>query len=229
MPSIDEEAKAFEMALAARFGRAVKARRRALKLSASEVSRRTAELGYPISRGAIAKIESNSRSGKVDVAELLALSAALDIPPVLLLFDGFPSGQPVEVRPGFEAMVGDAVRWVWGRISYPRKVARETNASGRQVVRAGYEDRPRPPNDGVNLITAATAWDKAVADRIPLMILLEKVQTDDGDVNTAQRMLDLHDEQIEALQNQIHDTREALWGTSTDTDEPEESEDESDD
>jgi len=79
------------------------------------------------------------------------------------------------------------------------------------------------------LIKAATAWDKAVEDRIPLMVQLDKAQKDGGDVNTAQRMLDLHDEQIEALQNQIYDAREALWGTRPDVDEPQDSEDESDD
>jgi hypothetical protein len=57
MPSIDERAKAFELELSRRFGLAVETRRKALNLTASEVARRTAELGYPISRGAIAKIE----------------------------------------------------------------------------------------------------------------------------------------------------------------------------
>jgi transcriptional regulator with XRE-family HTH domain len=212
MPSIDEGAKAYEMGFAARFGLAVQKRRKALKLTASELSRRTADLGYPISRGAIAKIESNSRSGKIDVAELLVLSLALDIPPVLLLFDGFPSGQPVEMRPGVEADVEDAVRWVSGRISSPRKVVRETFEGRGQIIRVGYEDRPKPPNDGVKLIAAALSFDKALEDRIPVMIQLEKAQHDGGDVDTAQRMLEIHDEHIEAMRQEIRDARDALWG-----------------
>ena len=57
-------------------------------------------LGYPISRGAIAKMESNVRSGKVDVAEVPVLSAALDIPPVLLLFSGFSMDGFRDALPG---------------------------------------------------------------------------------------------------------------------------------
>jgi len=218
MPSIDERAKAYEMGLAARFGFAVKTRRAALKLSASEVARRTSELGYPISRGAIAKIESNSRSGKVDVAELFALAAALDIPPVLLLFQGFPAGEPVEVRPGVEVSVEDAVEWVGGRRSAPRKVIRETFAdTGQPIIRTAPDERFKPPNDGVKLITAELSLDKAIRDRFLLMAQLDKAQNEGGDVDTAQRMLDLHDERIEGLQNEIFEAREALWDLHSDS------------
>jgi hypothetical protein len=41
-------------------------------------------------------------------------------------------------------------------------------------------------------------------------------------------MLDLHDEQIEALQNEIYNAQAALWGARPDPDEPQEPEDESD-
>ena len=54
-----------------------------------ELAERTAELGYPITRVAISKIERNSREGKLDVAELLVLAEALGIAPVLLLAPGF--------------------------------------------------------------------------------------------------------------------------------------------
>ncbi|OBJ26873.1 helix-turn-helix domain-containing protein [Mycobacterium colombiense] len=219
MPSIDPEAKAFQMDLAARFGSTVSARRKALKLTASEVSRRTADLGYPISRGAIAQIESNSRSGKVDVAELLILSLALDIPPVLLLFGQFPSPEPVEVRPGVLAFVEDAVRWVSGRLSSPRKVVQGTFEGVGRVFRTASEDLFMPANDGVNLITAQTSLDKALEDRVRLMIRLEDVKNDGGDVDGAELMLRLHDEHIEALKKQILDAQHALWGLSVGTEE----------
>src|SRR5260370_40949205 len=93
MPSIDEGAKAFENNLASRFGFALSTRRKALKVTASEVARLTAELGYPISRGAIAKIESNSRPGKIDLPEELVLPAPPALPPQLLRSPGFaPAG-----------------------------------------------------------------------------------------------------------------------------------------
>jgi transcriptional regulator with XRE-family HTH domain len=201
MPSIDEGAKTYENGLAARFGFAVKTRRAALKWSASELARRTAELGYPISRGAIAKIESNSRSGKVDVAELLVLSAALDIPPVVLLFLIVPIGGPTEVLPGVGVMAEDAVRWASGRISFPR-----------QVLLADSEDKPEPPNDGVKLITAAMTLEKALEARIPLVNQLEKAE-DPREVEVAQRTLQTNDEQIEGFLQDMRDAQLALWGS----------------
>jgi transcriptional regulator with XRE-family HTH domain len=198
MPSIDEGAKAYEMGLAARFGVAVSTRRKALKLTASELARRTAELGYPISRGAIAKIESNSRSGKIDVAELLVLSAALDIPPVLLLVLIFPTGTLVEVLPGVEVRGDEAVRWLSGRTSFPRKV----DADG---------SKPAPPNDGVKLIAAAASVDKALEERIPLVNQLQKAE-EPREVEVAQRMLQINDEQVEGMLQELSEAQRALWG-----------------
>src|SRR6267142_6092685 len=69
--------KAWEMELAGRVGAAIKARRNALKLTAVDLAERTKALGYPVNRVAISKIEGNLRAGKLDVAELLVLAAAL--------------------------------------------------------------------------------------------------------------------------------------------------------
>jgi transcriptional regulator with XRE-family HTH domain len=201
MPSIDEGAKAYEMGLAARFGFAVKTRRTALKLSASELARRTAGLGYPITRGAIAKIESNSRSGKVDVAELLVLSAALDIPPVVLLFLVVPVGGPTEMLPGVGVLAEDAVRWLSGRISFPPA-----------ILLTDPEDKSKPPNDGVKLIGAAMSLEKALEARIPLVNQLEKAQ-DPREANVAQAMMKINDEQIVSFLEEMNDSQLALWGS----------------
>jgi transcriptional regulator with XRE-family HTH domain len=232
MPSTDERAKAFEMGLAARFGAAVKARRQALKLSASEVSKRMAELGYPLSRGTIAKIESNSRSGKVDVAELLTLSAALDIPPTLLLFHEFPAGALVEIRPGFQALVNDAVSWLWGRLGYPRKLTLEqryTDVDREQIGVVHVQEEAKPPNDGVKLIIAHTAVETAARDRIPLVTELDRTRAEGGDADIAQRMLDLQHERIEALYRQEVEAKDVLWNRHSDVEQPVVSDDESDD
>jgi transcriptional regulator with XRE-family HTH domain len=197
MPSIDGRAKAFEMDVAAVFGHAVSRRRKVLKLTASELSRRTAELGYPISRGAIAKIESNSRSGKVDVAELLVLSAALDTPPVLLLFPEFPTGCWMAVLPGVTAQGREAVRWLSGRTSFPREVGADLSSAV-------------PPNNGVKLIAAAWAIEEAIAARIPLVNQLAKAK-DPDDVDLARRTLQIHDEQIARLQKEVADANSAVW------------------
>lgn len=114
MPNINEAAKAWELKLAGQFGLAVQARRKALKMTAQQLAERTAELGYPITRVAISKIEGNARAGKLGVAELLVLAAALDIPPVLLLAPGFPTNGQVETRPGYDVDSRQAVKWFSG-------------------------------------------------------------------------------------------------------------------
>jgi transcriptional regulator with XRE-family HTH domain len=212
LPSTDEVAKAYELALAERFGLAVKARRLALKLSAAELSRRTAEIGYPITRGAIARIESNSRLGKIDVAELLALSAALDIPPVLLLLDHFPTvGATVEITPDFEASVSTALNWICGRISFPREEIQRirTHPMRGDVL---FSNRPEQENDGVKLILAASSLDRATTDRLGLRNELRRARDEGGDVDTAQAMLDLQEGRIEPLREAVNSSLKALWG-----------------
>lgn len=88
----DQAAKAWAVDRAGEFGRVVSALRAKLQLSAVELSNRTREIGYPITRSTIAKIESNSRNGKFDVAEVMVLAAALEVSPAHLLFPSYPDG-----------------------------------------------------------------------------------------------------------------------------------------
>ena len=67
-------------------------------MTAVDLAERTKELGYPVTRVAITKIENNTRSGKLDIAELLVIAAALGVPPILLLYPVYPYGA-VEVLP----------------------------------------------------------------------------------------------------------------------------------
>lgn len=113
MPIIDPVAKKWELDLAERFGRAVSARRKALGMTAMDVATETASLGYPITRQAVAKIENNNRAGKVDVAELIVLAAALHISPLQLLYPDLVDG-PVEVLPGKEVTSLRAADWFTG-------------------------------------------------------------------------------------------------------------------
>jgi transcriptional regulator with XRE-family HTH domain len=205
MPNIDYAAKGWELTRSGGFGNAVRERRKALNLTASELARRTADLGYPISRGAIAKIESNLRSGKVDVAELLVLSAALDIPPVLLLFPEFSTNGSVEVLPGVVTSEDEAVRWVSGRIAFPHGADPED-----------VEDLPRPPNDGVKLIAAASSLERALEEHSALMRLLHPSQSQENR-DTTRGMLQLNRERIAAIKKEIHDAVQALWGANSES------------
>jgi len=82
------------------------------RMSAQELADETARLGYPISRSQIANYESGRKQG-LDVAELLVLAAALNVPPGLLLFPGYPIGD-VEFLPGRTANALAAVDWFSG-------------------------------------------------------------------------------------------------------------------
>ena len=113
MPITDPAAKKWELDLAERVGRAVAARRKALGMTAMDVAAKTASMSYPITRQAVAKIENNNRAGKVDVAELIVLAAALDISPLQLLYPDLVDG-PVEVHPGKEITSLQAADWFTG-------------------------------------------------------------------------------------------------------------------
>ncbi|OBJ53439.1 transcriptional regulator [Mycobacterium sp. 1423905.2] len=137
MPKTDVTAKQWQKELAARTGSAVRERRKALDLTAAGLAERTAELGYPVSRVAIGKIETGHREGKMDLAELLVLAAALAIPPVMLIYPGVPHG-PVEVLPGLECDSVDALEWFVG--DSPKLAFRMTERFGvsqQEVVDAG--------------------------------------------------------------------------------------------
>lgn len=85
---------------------------------------RTAELGLPIGRPTLTKLESGTRQG-ISPAELLVLAAALEVAPVDLLI-------PVGHQAGFEILprhVVDpwlALQWFDGEL----RVARESTAQG---------------------------------------------------------------------------------------------------
>ncbi|KMO70094.1 helix-turn-helix protein [Mycolicibacterium chlorophenolicum] len=117
MPNIDEAAKKWQLDLAKRFGDAVKKCRTDRKLTAQQLADRTREVGYPVTRVAISKIESNSRAGKVDVAELLALATALNVPPVTLLFPHLPDGI-VQYAPGIPATSEKGMEWFGGEWTF---------------------------------------------------------------------------------------------------------------
>ena len=118
MPHIDQEAKAWEMAMAGRVGEAVAARRKALGMTAVQLAAKTREIGYPISRVAISKIETNSRAGKLDVAELIVLAVALDVSPVAVLYPNLPEGE-VERLPGDSGSAAAALFWFTGEHDEP--------------------------------------------------------------------------------------------------------------
>lgn len=77
-------------------------------MSVSELADVTRELGYPIHRVTLGKIESNNREGKFDVVEVIVLAIALEVEPLHLLFPDLLHGR-VEMLPGKKIKTEDAI------------------------------------------------------------------------------------------------------------------------
>lgn len=97
-------------------------------MSAAKLAARTAELGYPIHRVAISKLESGERA--ITVPELVILAAALNTVPLALLLPG--TDEKIEILPG-NAMTGAAtIGWFTGASSAtPTGVTRDPSATLR--------------------------------------------------------------------------------------------------
>ena len=113
-----EQEEGWATRLAADIGRSVAYHRsgdpgaQGRRMSAQALADRCAELGLPIARVAITKLENGIRE-KVSVAELLVLAAALDVPPALLIF---PVGREktVEALPARPLDPWHATLWLSG-------------------------------------------------------------------------------------------------------------------
>lgn len=82
--------------------------------SAQDIADETERLGCPVSRSVIANFE-NGRKRTLDVCELMALAAALQVPPVAMLFPALPDGE-VEILPGVRGSSWDGVQWFTGEV-----------------------------------------------------------------------------------------------------------------
>ncbi len=109
----------WEMRLVSQFAAAMKRARGSR--SARVLSQETDGIGFRCSPQVIGKLESGHR-GTLRVTELLALAAALDVPPALLLFGGDPD-EVVEYLPGREATSKEAVDWLSGTRRLPNGAA----------------------------------------------------------------------------------------------------------
>lgn len=137
MPNIDEGAKTWQIEQAGRIGAAVRAGRKRLGITALQLTARTEAFGYPVSRVAISKIESNTRAGKFDISELLVLAAALDVPPMLLLYPQLPYGH-VEFLPGVNVLSYEASDWFSGdapRRGDPSEEISDREAEALELIR----------------------------------------------------------------------------------------------
>lgn len=129
------EAGTWEMRHAKAVGRGVQLRRKAIGKTAQQLSDATGKFGLALSRQAIADLE-NGRRRYVTTAELAILAAALDIPPILLLYPGFPD-KSVEVVPGVERASRYAALWFAGIEAGPSTDAQVNEATVLMTVAVG--------------------------------------------------------------------------------------------
>lgn len=62
------------------------------KWSLKRLSEETEKLGYPIGQSVLSNLEYGRRGARLDVAELLVIAAALEVPPARLLWPKYPDG-----------------------------------------------------------------------------------------------------------------------------------------
>lgn len=159
------EAKEWAHERAGEFGTAVQFWRKKLDLTAVELSNRTREIGYPITRATIAKIEGNQRNSKMDFLEVCVLAAALEVTPSDLAFFGYP-GKETRITPRSSVTSAEATEWFYGGQLYnqfsdihnPRLTQsqdrRQTLANFTQAVDS-FVDRYKPSfHEGEWLVSA---------------------------------------------------------------------------
>jgi hypothetical protein len=168
---------------------------------ALQLAERTRELGYPVSRVAISKIEGNFRSGKLDVAELFALAVALEIPPALLLLPAFPD-EEVEVLPGLSVSVLRAREWICGHAPIPVKIEAD-----------GVSGHIMWSNAGVGLVEAVASrasLDKDIAD-MRRIARDRRIAPDTAE--SARRLGESLEDKLPSATTQIDEAKAALWDT----------------
>lgn len=126
---MDDNSPDWPIELSKAIGAAMRDAREAQDISAVKLAARTAELGYPIHRVAISKLESGERA--VTVPELITLAAALNTVPLALLLPAAVD-ETIEILPDNEMPGASAIGWFTGTTSAtPAGVTRDRSATQR--------------------------------------------------------------------------------------------------
>jgi transcriptional regulator with XRE-family HTH domain len=150
--SVMERGNEWSVRIAAAVGQRVAHFREAMKddrgrkLTAQALADRCAELGLPLGRPTISKLEKGLRQ-TITVDEVLVLAAALEVAPLLLLF---PVGaeETVEVLPGVAVPVFPAARWFTGEQPWPDGTDEAAEAWWRTSFPVvAFRDHARLAND----------------------------------------------------------------------------------
>lgn len=168
-----ENTQDWQRALSSRIGAAIQRERKERDLSAAKLASRCAELGLPIHRVTITKIEGGRSS--FDLGELIVIAAALGVPPVALIFPAMPDGS-VEVLPGEITNSDDAAEWFAGM-------------------------RPLDRNHSVVLTTAVDERWRLIRERTRAR--LDSASGDEAKRAHGQELVAMYDARIEELEQTI--------------------------
>jgi transcriptional regulator with XRE-family HTH domain len=91
------------------------------KLGLRGLAKKLGEVGRPLTHSAVDQIEKGTR--RVDVDDLMALAAALDVSPITLLMPAEVDVSTVVVATGLHEKVTAKRLWSWLNASYPVKGA----------------------------------------------------------------------------------------------------------
>lgn len=127
----------WEAAQARRIGSSVKALRGSR--TGQWLSDRTADIGLKMTRQTLTDLE-NGRRRYVTTAELAVLAAALNVPPIVLLYPGPDYGEYIEVLPGVHDQQVSAAQWFSGIRDHGYSAA---SGAGQASARAQYRDSVR--------------------------------------------------------------------------------------
>lgn len=166
--------------LALSVAREVRRHRQAQGLSAQQLADRCARIGMPIQRSVLANLESGRRT-TVNLAEVLVLATALQVPPGVLIF---PVGyeQQAEVLPGAFIEPASAVEWLSGRTLFSDEAAEDFFETPLGLIRL-HQD-------------AATALRRAIQTRDHAVRELTRAQKQHSDDARAFETLTVESERV---------------------------------
>lgn len=144
------------------------------KLTAQQLADLVTELGTPMTRTTVSDLENGRRGAYLTVPELISLARALDIPPGLLTFPGYPDREHQLGADGAHATSEHILRWVNGHTIGPG-LPRQRDKTGavtywdqsgkwRELV-ALVEQRHKEVSDLAYLVDDLAAG--AAADNLP--------------------------------------------------------------
>lgn len=110
-------AASWEAALTKAVGANLCDQRHRQRMTVQALADRCAELGVPLGRVTITKLERGIRE-RVSVAQLFVIAEALDVPALELLFPP-AAGGTAEVLPGRHMASKEAARWFTGTLDAP--------------------------------------------------------------------------------------------------------------